>query len=67
MQTVFLDFDGARMNTNIFGGNGVSTLSPLSRFLPRWGLSTPTRTPSIDAIIATFKENVSTDPARSRA
>ena len=33
----------SRVNTGIFGGPGVSTLSPLSRFLGRWGLPTPTQ------------------------
>ena len=37
-QTIYLDFDGARLNTNIFGGPGVRTLSPLSSFLAGWGL-----------------------------
>ena len=58
VQKVFLDFDGERMNTNIFGGNGVSTLSPMSRFLPRWGLSDADEDAVIDATIASFKEDV---------
>ncbi len=37
VQTVYLDFDGARLNTFTFGGPGVVTLSPLSRFLPAGG------------------------------
>ena len=60
VQKVFLDFDGERMNTNIFGGNGVSTLSPMSRFLPRWGLSDADENAVIDATIASFKEDVIT-------
>ena len=28
-QTIFLDTDGQRLNTGIFGGRGVTTLSPL--------------------------------------
>ncbi|MBO3751681.1 hypothetical protein J5X84_36890 [Streptosporangiaceae bacterium NEAU-GS5] len=42
-QTLFLDFDGAVVDTTkfqLFGAiPGVRTLSPLSAFLPRWGLS----------------------------
>ena len=37
-QTLFLDFDGQRVNTDIFGGPGVRQLSPLSAFLGRWGI-----------------------------
>ena len=39
VQTLFLDFDGARVNTGIWGGPGVRTLSPLRSFLGRWGLT----------------------------
>ena len=39
VQTIFLDFDGPRLNTTIFGGPGVRTLSPLRAFLGRWGLT----------------------------
>jgi hypothetical protein len=60
VQKIFLDFDGERMNTNIFGGNGVSTLAPLSRFLPRWGLTDADENAVIDATIASFKEDVET-------
>ena len=35
---MFLDFDGERVNTGVFGGFGVVTLSPLQSFLGRWGL-----------------------------
>ena len=38
-QTLFVDFDGAEIDTSIFGGPGVVELSPLSRFLRRWGLT----------------------------
>jgi hypothetical protein len=43
VQTLFLDFDGAVVDTTkfqLFGATpGVRTLSPLSAFLPKWGLS----------------------------
>lgn len=38
-QTVVLDVDGARVDTSIWGGGGVRTLSPLSSFLASWGLA----------------------------
>ncbi len=39
VQTVFLDFDGARVNTAIWGGPGVRELSPFSAFIAKWGLN----------------------------
>ena len=39
VQTIFLDFDGARVNTGIFGGPGVRELSPFRTFIARWGLN----------------------------
>jgi hypothetical protein len=59
-QTVFLDFDGERLNTAIFGGPGVVTLSPLTSFLARWGLTTADRDAVIDATVATVKRDLST-------
>ena len=61
VQTVFLDFDGARVNTAIWGGPGVRQLSPLAGFLGRWGLTAAQEAPLIKAIVATVKENVLTD------
>ena len=61
VQTLFLDFDGARVNTAIFGGPGVRQLSPLRAFLGRWGLRNADLNPLIDRIIATVSENVSED------
>jgi hypothetical protein len=60
VQTIFLDFDGARVNTAVFGGPGVSTLSPLSRFLPRWGLTDADENAVIDATVAAVEENLRT-------
>ena len=60
-QTIFLDFDGARVNTAVFGGNGVSTLSPLSAFMGRWGLPSSALNAVIDQIVATVRENVRAD------
>lgn len=60
-QTIFLDLDGQRLNTGIFGGRGVTTLSPLSSFLPRWGLKPAQRAALGKAIKATVTENVKRD------
>ncbi|GAA2610931.1 hypothetical protein GCM10010399_47260 [Dactylosporangium fulvum] len=61
VQTLFLDFDGARINTAIFGGPGVRQLSPLAGFLGRWGLTAADEGKVIDAVIAAVKENTITD------
>jgi Bacterial pre-peptidase C-terminal domain len=60
-QTIFIDFDGARLNTAIFGGPGVRTLSPMRAFLGRWGLTRADENALIDAIVATVKENFQRD------
>ena len=61
VQTLFLDFDGARINTGIWGGPGVRQLAPLHRFLPRWGMRPAALNPLIDAIVAEVEENVQAD------
>ncbi|MFE9747794.1 PPC domain-containing protein [Saccharothrix saharensis] len=62
VHTIFLDFDGARVNTSIFGGGGgLRDLSPLSAFLPRWGLTAADERALITAITATVRENVERD------
>jgi hypothetical protein len=62
-QTIFLDFDGARVNTAPFGGPGVSQLSPLSAFLGRWGLTAAQENALINRIIAVTTENLRNDLA----
>jgi hypothetical protein len=57
-QTIFLDYDGQRLNTGIFGGRGVTTLSPLSSFLDRWGIPAAQRTALGKAIKANVVANV---------
>ncbi|MDQ3423851.1 MAG: hypothetical protein M3510_10845 [Actinomycetota bacterium] len=64
VQTLFLDFDGERVNTGIWGGPGVRELSPLSAFLGRWGLRSRQENALIDQVVATVKENVRRDLAR---
>jgi hypothetical protein len=61
VQTLFVDFDGARVNTAVFGGPGVRQLSPLSGFLGRWGLTPDDEDAVIDKVLATIKENIVTD------
>ncbi|WP_432971735.1 hypothetical protein [Dactylosporangium sp. CA-233914] len=60
-QTLFLDFDGARVNTAIFGGPGVRQLSPLQGFLGRWGLTAADEDKVIDQVIAAVRENILAD------
>ena len=62
VHTIFLDFDGARVNTAIYGGGGgLRDLSPLSRFLPAWGLTAGDERALITAITATARENLERD------
>jgi len=61
VQKVFLDFDGERVNTGVWGGPGVRTLSPFASFVAKWGLTNADRDALIDRIVATVKENIRTD------
>ena len=64
VQTIFLDFDGARVNTSIFQRQGSQRdLSPLSAFLPAWGLTAADENKIIDATVASVRENMSRDLA----
>jgi hypothetical protein len=58
VQTLFLDFDGARFNTGLLGGYGVRDLSPLSTFLGRWGLTAGDEDAVVNEIVAQVTENV---------
>ena len=60
-QTIFLDLDGQRLNTNVVFGRGVTTLSPLSSFLPAWGIKASERKALGRAIKATVVENLQKD------
>jgi len=60
-QTLFLDFDGGRVNTGIFGGTGNVDLSPFSAFIAKWGLTNADRDKLIDAVIAGVTENLKQD------
>jgi hypothetical protein len=62
VQAVFLDFDGAVVDLMRFGGPPLlRTLSPLSSFLPNWGLTGADEDAVIDAIVAAVRENISAD------
>ncbi|GGU26878.1 hypothetical protein [Lentzea flava] len=63
--TVFLDFNGARVNTRIYGAEpaGNRDLSPLRKFLPGWGLTDADENAVIDAVIASVRENIEHDLA----
>ena len=60
-QTIFLDFNGQRINTGIFGGRGVTQLSPLSAFLGRWGIPASQQNALINRAITTVTENLRED------
>ncbi|MEV6238180.1 hypothetical protein [Lentzea sp. NPDC051838] len=64
--TVFLDFNGARVNTRIYGADpaGNRDLSPLRKFLPGWGLGDADENAVIDAVIASVRENIEHDLAQ---
>ncbi len=66
VQTIFIDFDGATvdLSESIFAGNPFPvrrTLSPLSAFLPRWGLTAADEDAVIDAIMAVVQESLVSD------
>ncbi|MDA1050164.1 MAG: Ig-like domain-containing protein [Planctomycetota bacterium] len=57
-QILFLDFNGAVVDTAIWGGTGVASLSPLSTFMNSWGLAATDEDALIDAIIAKVEEDL---------
>jgi hypothetical protein len=63
-QIIFLDFDGAELDTTIFGpgmGTAHATITPMASFLWRWGLSPADENAVIDAVVASVEESVSAD------
>jgi hypothetical protein len=63
IQKVYLDFDNLCLDTGIFGSlRGKQKMSSMSSFLPRWGLLPSDKSAVISAVVATVKENLSTDP-----
>ncbi|MFN8029420.1 MAG: hypothetical protein U0Q10_03560 [Dermatophilaceae bacterium] len=64
-QTIYLDFDGAVIDTSIFGGdNPRAKLSPLKSFLAGWGLTEADLPALAEQITATATENLQADLAR---
>ncbi|MEO8496405.1 MAG: Ig-like domain-containing protein, partial [Planctomycetota bacterium] len=63
-QILYLDFDGAVVAADIFGGSGAASLSPLSSFLPSFGLTSADESAVIDAVIAKVEQYLSTDIRR---
>jgi hypothetical protein len=61
VQTLFLDFDGARVNTGVFGGPGNRDLTALPAFLTSWGLTRADEDALIDAVVAEVTENLKQD------
>jgi len=57
-QILFVDFNGAVLDTAIFGGVGQASLSPLSAFLPSWGFSSVDENALIDAILGKLEEDL---------
>lgn len=56
-QIIFLDFDGATIDRQIFepfGRQGSLTLTPLADFLSRWGLDRSTEDEVIDTVVNSF-------------
>lgn len=65
VQTLFLDFDGARVNTAIFDGPGQRDLTGFAAFLANWGLTRADEDAVIDAVVAGVTENIKNDLAES--
>ncbi|MEU0879457.1 hypothetical protein ABZ345_12715 [Lentzea sp. NPDC005914] len=57
-QTVFVDFDGALVDTGVWGAPGEKQLSPLSKFLKDWGLSEKDESAVVSAAVDTIRENL---------
>ncbi|KJK44277.1 hypothetical protein UK23_30060 [Lentzea aerocolonigenes] len=58
LQTVFVDFNGALVDTSVWGSPGEKQLSPLSRFLTAWGLSSKDEGAVVSVAVDTIRENL---------
>jgi hypothetical protein len=56
-QILFVDFDGETIDRAIFDAVGFARLSPMSDFLPNWGLDESHESAVIDSIIAAVTED----------
>ena len=57
-QTVYLDFEGGRVNTGIWGGPGVRELSPFASFLGKWGITANRQDAMITKITTEVRKNI---------
>ncbi|WP_330274472.1 hypothetical protein OG205_01910 [Lentzea sp. NBC_00516] len=57
-QTVFVDFDGALVDTTVWGPPGEKQLSPLSKFLANWGLTAADEKRVVTVAVDTIRENL---------
>jgi hypothetical protein len=55
---VYLDFEGGRVNTGVWGGAGVRELAPFSSFLGKWGISRSRERAMIDKITYVVRQNL---------
>ncbi len=61
-QILFVDFTGPTVDPSTWGGApGSVALSPLSSFLPAWGLGPSDEDAAIDSIMASLEENLDSD------
>ncbi|MFS8099682.1 hypothetical protein LFM09_21390 [Lentzea alba] len=58
LQTVFVDFNGALVDTSVWGVPGEKQLSPLSKFLANWGLSAADENAVVSVAFETVRENL---------
>ncbi len=61
VQRIFLDFDGGRFNTGVWGGPGVRDISPFNAWLSRWGLKKSQEAELIRKITTEVNENLKWD------
>ncbi|HUG68333.1 MAG TPA: Ig-like domain-containing protein [Pirellulaceae bacterium] len=60
-QILFIDFNGAVVATDTFGGVGAASLTPMPSFLQSWGLTAADEDAVIDAVLEKLEEYLSTD------
>ncbi|MFI6095602.1 hypothetical protein ACIA8G_08625 [Lentzea sp. NPDC051213] len=58
LQTVFVDFNGALVDTSVWGVPGEKQLSPLSKFLENWGLTAADENAVVSVAFDTVRENL---------
>jgi hypothetical protein len=58
LQTVYVDFNGAIVDTSVWGAPGEKQLSPLSKFLANWGLTATDENAVVSVAVDTIRENL---------